>query len=117
MSVRLLLADEADLVLIGAQTILKARPEFEVIHSARSGDDLLDVARRCQPEVILFNEYFAGEGYFAASHLRFLRMIGCVKFLNFPFRIVCNHNLQWSENGHGPGSCFVQIIPDTIFKN
>src|SRR5688572_12923517 len=56
MSVRLLLADEADLVLIGAQTILKDRPKFEVVHSARSGDDLLEAARRCQPEIILFNE-------------------------------------------------------------
>lgn len=56
MSVRLLLADEADLVLIGAQTILNNRPEFEVVHSARSGDELLEAARRCQPDVILFNE-------------------------------------------------------------
>ena len=56
MTIRLLLADEADLVLIGAQTILKDRPEFEVIHSARSGDDLLDAARHCLPDIILFNE-------------------------------------------------------------
>jgi DNA-binding NarL/FixJ family response regulator len=56
MTLRIILADEADLVLIGAQTILKDRPAFEVIHSARSGDDLLDAARRCLPEVIMFNE-------------------------------------------------------------
>ncbi|MEO8609104.1 MAG: response regulator transcription factor, partial [Chloroflexota bacterium] len=56
MKRNILIADEADLVLIGAQTILKDHPEFEVIHSARSGDDLLDAARRCLPEVILFNE-------------------------------------------------------------
>ena len=56
MGTRILLADEADLVLLGAQTILKDRPEFEVVYSARSADDLLEAARRCLPEVILFNE-------------------------------------------------------------
>ena len=56
MTVSIMLADEADLVLIGAQTILKDRLDFEVIHSARGGDDLLNAARRCLPEVILFNE-------------------------------------------------------------
>jgi hypothetical protein len=34
MTIRLLLADESDLVLLGAQTILKDRPDFEVVHSA-----------------------------------------------------------------------------------
>jgi len=57
MEIQLLLADEADLVLIGAQAILKDRPDWEVIQTARSGGELLDAARRWQPDIILFNEH------------------------------------------------------------
>jgi DNA-binding NarL/FixJ family response regulator len=57
MEIQLLLADEADLVLIGAQTILKDRPDWEVIQTARSGSELLESARRWQPDIILFNEH------------------------------------------------------------
>lgn len=56
MEIRIVLGDEADVVLIGVQTILKGGAAWEVIHTARSGDDLLEAARHLQPEVILFNE-------------------------------------------------------------
>jgi len=57
MEMRLLLADEADLVLIGTQTILKDRPDWVVMQTARSADELLEAARCCQPDIILFNEH------------------------------------------------------------
>jgi DNA-binding NarL/FixJ family response regulator len=57
MDLQLLLADEADLVLIGAQAILKDRPDWDVIQTVRSGGELLEVARRWQPDIILFNEH------------------------------------------------------------
>lgn len=57
MDIQLLLADEADLVLIGAQAILKDRPDWELIQTARSGGELLETARRWQPDIILFNEH------------------------------------------------------------
>lgn len=57
MDIQLLLADEADLVLIGAQTILKDRPDWNVIQTARSGSELLEAARHLQPDIILFNEH------------------------------------------------------------
>jgi DNA-binding NarL/FixJ family response regulator len=57
MDMQLLLADEADLVLIGAQAILKDRPDWDVIQTARSGGELLEAARRLQPDIILFNEH------------------------------------------------------------
>ena len=56
MDIRILIADEADLVLIGAQTILKDRPSWNVVETVRSGDDLLESARRWLPAVIVFNE-------------------------------------------------------------
>lgn len=57
MEMQLLLADEADLILIGAQAVLKDRPDWTVIHTARSGGELLEAARRWQPDIILFNEH------------------------------------------------------------
>lgn len=56
MTVPIIIADEADLVLKGIQTILKDHPGFEIIHSIRSADELLVAAQHCQPEIILFNE-------------------------------------------------------------
>lgn len=53
---RVLLADEADLVLIGTQVILKDRPDWQVIQTARSGEELLEAAGHWQPDIILFNE-------------------------------------------------------------
>lgn len=57
MDIQLLLADEADLVLIGAQAILKDRPDWEVSQTARNGGELLEAARHLQPDIILFNEH------------------------------------------------------------
>lgn len=56
MDMQIVLGDEADLVLIGIQTILQNRTEWEGVHTARSGDELLAAARRWTPAVILFNE-------------------------------------------------------------
>jgi DNA-binding NarL/FixJ family response regulator len=56
MTISIVLADEADLILKGLQTILKSQPEFEVTHSARCTDDLMDAAQRFQPQIILLSE-------------------------------------------------------------
>lgn len=56
MTVRVLLADEADLVLIGIQCILTGCPDIEVVSTVRSLDELLGAARDFLPHVILFNE-------------------------------------------------------------
>ncbi|MCA0453832.1 MAG: response regulator transcription factor [Chloroflexi bacterium] len=56
MTVSIMLADEADLVLKGIQSILQDYPKFDIIHSTRSAEDLLDAAQHFQPEIILFNE-------------------------------------------------------------
>jgi len=56
MTISIMLADEADLVLKGIQSILQDYPKFHIIHSTRSAADLLDTAQHFQPEIILFNE-------------------------------------------------------------
>lgn len=54
---QIIIADEMDLTLIGAQTILKDQPEFDVVSRVRNGNDLLEAVQHCQPDVILFNEH------------------------------------------------------------
>jgi DNA-binding NarL/FixJ family response regulator len=56
MSVSIITADEADLVLKGIQAILEGQTQFQIIHSVRSADDLLVAAQRCQPEIVVLNE-------------------------------------------------------------
>jgi len=56
MTIRIVLADEADLMLLGVQTILQDHLEFQVVHTTRSAEGLLEAVRHCQPEIVLFNE-------------------------------------------------------------
>lgn len=56
MKKRIILADEADLMLIGIQTILKDHPQWEIAHTARSADELIATSKDLSPDVIAFNE-------------------------------------------------------------
>ncbi|MBZ0277437.1 MAG: response regulator transcription factor [Anaerolineae bacterium] len=56
MGYRILLGDEADVVLIGVQTILNWCANWDTIYTARSGSELIEIAREAQPDVIVFNE-------------------------------------------------------------
>lgn len=56
MKKRIIIADEADLMLIGIETILKEQPNWEVIHTARSASELIEMGKEQQPDVIAFNE-------------------------------------------------------------
>jgi hypothetical protein len=50
MGYRILLGDEADVVLIGVQTILNGSADWDAIYTTRSGGELLEVAREAQPD-------------------------------------------------------------------
>jgi DNA-binding NarL/FixJ family response regulator len=56
MKRRILIADEADLMLIGIQTILKDTPICEITGSARSANELLEMGKRLSPDVIILSE-------------------------------------------------------------
>lgn len=56
MKRRILIADEADLMLVGIQTILKNNPACEVVATARSASELLETCKQMRPQVILLNE-------------------------------------------------------------
>lgn len=56
MHIRLAAADEADLMLVGIQTILKDTPACEVVAAIRSASELLESCKQLHPDVILLNE-------------------------------------------------------------
>lgn len=56
MHIRLVAADEADLMLVGIQTILKDSPACEVVATVRSASELLETCKQLRPDVILFQE-------------------------------------------------------------
>ena len=56
MKRRILIADEADLMLVGIQTILKDNPACEVVAAARSASELLETCTQLRPDVIILNE-------------------------------------------------------------
>lgn len=55
MSIRVLIADDQDLVRTGLQMILDAQPDIEVVGTAADGREAVDLARRLRPDVCLFD--------------------------------------------------------------
>jgi DNA-binding NarL/FixJ family response regulator len=52
---KILLADDHPLVLLGIQDALETDGEFEVVGSTRSGPEVLPLIGRCQPDVVLLD--------------------------------------------------------------
>jgi DNA-binding NarL/FixJ family response regulator len=55
MSIRVLIADDQDIVRSGLTMILDAQPDIEVVGDASNGRDAVTLARRLRPDVCLFD--------------------------------------------------------------
>jgi YesN/AraC family two-component response regulator len=55
MTVRVLIADDQDLVRTGLRMILDAQPDIEVVGVAADGREAVALARRLRPDVCLFD--------------------------------------------------------------
>ncbi|MCD8316234.1 MAG: response regulator transcription factor [Eggerthellaceae bacterium] len=53
--IRILIADAQDLVRSGVKAILGTSPDFEVVGSARNGDEAEEFAKRQKPDVVLMD--------------------------------------------------------------
>ena len=49
MTIRVLIADDQELVRTGFRVILNAEPDLEVVGEARDGKEVIEAARRCVP--------------------------------------------------------------------
>ena len=55
MTIRVVVADDQDIVRTGLRMILDAQPDIDVVGEAANGRDAVDLARRLRPEVCLFD--------------------------------------------------------------
>lgn len=57
MAIRIIVADDADVTILGVQTVLEGDHRISVVATARSLDELLEVASEEQPDIIILNEW------------------------------------------------------------
>ncbi|WP_328988502.1 response regulator transcription factor [Kribbella sp. NBC_01245] len=67
MTVRVLVADDQDLVRTGLSMILDAQPDIEVVGQAADGLEAVELARRLRPDVCLFDIRMPGMDGIAAT--------------------------------------------------
>jgi DNA-binding NarL/FixJ family response regulator len=60
MTIRVLVADDQELVRQGIETILAAEPEFEVVGGASDGDEAVTMATELRPDVVLMDVRMPG---------------------------------------------------------
>ncbi|MBL8157121.1 MAG: response regulator transcription factor [Anaerolineae bacterium] len=60
MSTRVIIADDSDLTILGATTIIESDHRYVIAATARAIDELLTMAVKESPDVILLNEWFHG---------------------------------------------------------
>ena len=76
--VRLVVIDDHALFRAGLISLLRGMPEFEVVGEASDGKDLIEVARRTRPDVILLDINMPGmSGVEAVQVLREERDLAC----------------------------------------
>jgi len=55
MSVNILIADDHDIIREGIKSVLSPHPEYKVVSEAKDGDEVLSLARKIKPDVLLLD--------------------------------------------------------------
>jgi len=78
--IRILLADDHELVRLGIKHILDGAPDMEVVAEAVSGEEALELVRSHQPDLILMDVHMPGMGGIEATR-RIVRLLPATKVI------------------------------------
>lgn len=77
MTIRLLLADDQELIRTALERLLDMEDDFSVVASVGRGDEVADAAKRTQPDVALLDVEMPGLDGLAAAALLAQQVPGC----------------------------------------
>jgi two-component system response regulator DesR len=75
--IRLLIADDQELIRSAFAALLGLQPDFEVVAAVARGDEVLEAARRTRPDVALLDIEMPGIDGLAAAELLSEQLPGC----------------------------------------
>jgi DNA-binding NarL/FixJ family response regulator len=69
MTIRIVVADDQNLVRSGLRMILTTQPDFEVLAEARDGDEAVEAVRRLRPDIVLMDIRMPGSDGLTATRI------------------------------------------------
>ena len=114
--VRILLADDHELMRKGLRTLLEAEPDFEIVAEAQSGREAVELAREHKPQVVVMDVTMPDMSGITATHqisseMSEVRVLGLSMH---PAGNIVGEMLKAGASGYMTKNCAAEELADAI---